>query len=108
MSASKLSNADVFRPVTVQSRTTRLDLPASAIKIRKNGIEFRSATAIPAWTEMTVALKGPLDPRKLNCTGIVVACPGNRHSGYLVSMVFMNLTRQEQARLDLLAYATLA
>ena len=57
---------------------------------------------------MTVAHKGPLDPRKLNCTGIVVACPGNRHSGYLVSMVFMNLTRQEQARLDLLAYATLA
>jgi hypothetical protein len=35
----------------------------------------------------------------------VVACNGNRHNGYTVSMVFTSLSKQAQARLDLLAYS---
>ena len=59
MSARKLENAGLFQPITVQAHTTRLDLPANAVRIRRNGIEFRADTAIPVWTEMTVAMQTP-------------------------------------------------
>jgi len=36
---------------------------------------------------------------------VVVACNGNRHGGYTVSMVFTSLSKQSQARLNLLAYS---
>ena len=88
MSARKVSNAELFQPVTVQSRSTSLTLSAGDIRIRKNGIEFRSHNTIPVWTEMTIELETPLEPKKLHCTGVVVACSGNRHAGFEVSMVF--------------------
>ncbi len=108
MSARKLDNSDVFQPITVQSQTTRLALSANAFRIRKNGIEFRTANPIPAWTEMTVSLETPMDSKKLNCTGVIVACNGNRHAGYSVSMVFTSLSRQAQTRLNSLAFSPLA
>ncbi len=104
MSARKVGNAELFRPVTVQARATRLSLSSGDISIRKNGIEFRSNETIPVWTEMTVELETPNEPKKLQCTGVVVACTGNRHSGYLVSLVFTHLSRQTQARLNSLAF----
>jgi|SRR5438552_14932673 len=103
MSARKVGNADLFQPVTVQAQATRLSLSARDIRIRKNGIEFRSSDTIPVWTEMTVELQTPLEPKTLHCTGVVVACTGNRHAGFLVSMLFTNLSRQAQARLNSLA-----
>jgi PilZ domain len=108
MSASKLGKSDPFRPVTVQTQTTRLSLSASAVQIRKNGIEFQTATPIPDWTEMTVVLETPFEPKKIETNGVVVACKGNRHTGYTVSMVFLNLSLPDQARLQLLAFSTLA
>jgi hypothetical protein len=108
MSARKVDSADFFQPVTVQSEGTRLDLPASALTFRKNGIEFRAQEPIPAWTEMTVSLQTPGEAKRLNCTGVVVACNGSRHTGYAVSMVFTNLSRQAQLRLHNLAYSPLA
>lgn len=105
MSARKIGSSELFQPITVKAETTQLDLPASAVRIRKNGIEFRSAQEIPAWTEMTVAMQTPLDPRKFNCTGVVVACTGNRHSGYVVSLLFTDLSKQAQARLSSMVLA---
>jgi hypothetical protein len=102
MSARRIAN-DLFQPLTVQARTTQLDLPATAVRIRRNGIEFRSQDEIPAWTEMTVAMQTPLDSKKLNFTGVVVACNGNRHTGYTISMVFTSVSKQVQARLNSLA-----
>src|SRR4051812_31017374 len=108
MSARKIDSADFFRPVTVQSEATRLDLPASALTFRKNGIEFRSQEPIPAWTEMTVSLQTPGEAKRLNCTGVVVASNGSRPPGYAVSMVFTNPSRQAQLRLNNLASSPLA
>jgi len=82
-----------------------LDLPASAVRIRKNGIEFRADNAIPVWTEMTVAMQTPADSRKVNFSGVVVACNGNRHAGYMVSLLFTSLSKQAQARLNSMAVA---
>jgi hypothetical protein len=107
MSASKLGHEDLLQPVMVEAQTTRLNLPASAVKIRKNGIEFRTGSSIPAWTEMTVVLQTPFESKKFHATGVVVACHGTRHAGYTVSMVFTGLSRQAQARLHSLAFSTL-
>ena len=48
---------------------------------------------------MTVTLQGPNPARKVNFTGVVVACSGNRHEGYLISMLFTHVSRLSQARL---------
>jgi hypothetical protein len=80
-----------------------LTLSAGEVQIRKSGIEFRSNHSIAPWTEMTVSLQIPHEMRKMHCTGVVVACSGNRESGYKISMLFTNLSRQAQARLSSLA-----
>jgi hypothetical protein len=108
MSTSKLDTSGVFQHLKIEAGQTRLTLPANAIRFRKNGIEFRSDKSIPIWTEMTVDLQSPKDGRKVHCTGVVVDCQGNRHAGYSVSMVFMNLSRQSQEHLTKLAYSQLA
>jgi hypothetical protein len=103
MSTSKLDTSGIFQPARIASAQTRLALPASAIRFRKNGIEFRTDKPIPIWTEMTVDLQSPIDSKKVHCTGVVVDCSGNRHSGYLVSMIFMNMSRQSQERFKQIA-----
>src|ERR1700756_758114 len=105
MSARKIDGAGEFQPVTVQTRQTRLSLAPGEVRIRKNGVEFRSGSPITTWTEMTVTLQSTRDSGRVHCTGVVVACNGNRHSGYTVSMVFTSLSKQSQARLNLLAYS---
>ena len=87
---------------------TQLHLAAGTTRIRKNGIEFRNATPIAAWTEMRVALHDPEDGREISATAVVVDCRGDRHQGYTVAMVFMELTPLAQARLSLMAYSNLA
>ncbi len=81
-------------------------LPAGCFHLRKNGIEFRSATPIGEWTEMTMTLESSAGGRQVRCTGVVVACHGTRHSGYQVALLFTDLSRQTQARLNRLALAT--
>jgi hypothetical protein len=105
MSARKFDGSGELPPVTVQARQTRLSLAPSEVRIRKNGVEFRSASSIAPWTEMTVTLQSTRDAGRVHCTGVVVACNGNRHSGYTVSMVFTSLSKQSQARLNVLAFS---
>jgi len=106
MSARKIDTGTSFSPtVTVQSRQTCLSLAPDQVRVRRNGVEFRSDSPISAWTEMTVTLQSNKDAGRVNCTGVVVACNGNRHNGYTVSMVFTSMSKQAQARLDLLAYS---
>ena len=108
MSTSKLDTSSAFNAVTVSNGETELSVPANGLRIRSNGIEFRSTTPIPAWTEVTVALTSPQDGKKVRATGVVVDCQGSRHTDYSVSLVFMKVSRQSQERLNALAYSTLA
>lgn len=103
MSTSKLDTSGTFQTSTPRSSQTGLTIPTDAIRIHKNGITFLSPTDFPSWTEMTVDLESPGDGRKVQCTGVVVACDGNHLTGFAVSMVFVNLSRQSQERLSLLA-----
>ncbi|HEY6168170.1 MAG TPA: hypothetical protein VI454_09035 [Verrucomicrobiae bacterium] len=108
MSAGKLDTSGIFNRTTTGQLPSTLLLPTNAVRIRKNGIEFLSATAIPQWTEMSVELHSPRSSRKLTCTGIVVSCAGCAQTGYSVSMLFLNLTRQSEQRLASLAYSQLS
>jgi hypothetical protein len=100
MSARKIENS----PLELSASTTQcLNLPANSVRIRKNGIEFRNAQPLATWTEMTVTLQGSGPARKVNFTGVIVACKGNPQEGYEISMLFTRVTRLSQARL--LAYS---
>ena len=56
---------------------------------------------------MTVDLHSP-SGGKVHCTGVVVGCQGDRHSGYVISVLFMNLSRQAQTHLSDLVISRLA
>jgi hypothetical protein len=103
MSARKLPSTSLLAPVTVQGQTTQLNLPTSAVRIRKNGIEFMTNNALPLFTEVSITLQTPVSPKKVQCNGVVVACAGNRHQGYHASVLFLNLSPALQERLGAFA-----
>ena len=103
MSARKVESTSFQQHVTVEARQARLVLSPGSVIIHKNGIEFRSATAFSPWTEMTLTLQSPRDNGKVNCNGVVIACTGNKHAGYHVSMVFTGMSKQAEARLTAMA-----
>ena len=93
--------------VTIGGRQSSLELATDAVVIHKSGIEFRSPTPFNEWTEMTVALQSPRDGGKVQCSGVVIACSGSKHTGYRVSMVFTGMTEQAQAQLNSMARSEL-
>jgi hypothetical protein len=103
MSARKSPETTFPGSTTCQNNQLCLTLPAHAVKVRKNGIEFRSFEPIETWTEMNLLLEVPGGDSKLECTGVIVACNGNRHAGYLISLLFTNMSRAAQAQLQLMA-----
>jgi hypothetical protein len=108
MSAKKLTSANSFTsPVNIATRNAVLELSTEAVSVHKNGMEFRSPTPFTEWAEMTVSLQSPLGGGKLQCNGVIVACAGNKHSGYHVSMIFTSLSPQSQERLNALARSAL-
>ena len=93
--------------VTIHGREAHLTLTEDSVVLHRSGIEFRSPTPFAAWTEMTLTLRAR-DNEVVNCSGVVISCSGNKHSGYHVSMVFTSLSKQAQARLSALAQSPLA
>jgi hypothetical protein len=108
MSARKLGDSEFLNPVSISSQAIRLNLPAHAVRIRKNGIEFRAQDPIRPWTEIVINLQTIASSRKLHCHGVVIGCDGNRHAGYLVSVVFTGLSRHAQAQVESLVSSGLA
>ncbi|HLX68453.1 MAG TPA: PilZ domain-containing protein [Verrucomicrobiae bacterium] len=107
MSARKVESTSFQQHVTVEARQARLVLSPGSVIIHKNGIEFRSATAFSPWTEMTLTLQSPRDNGKVNCNGVVIACTGNKHAGYHVSMVFTGMSKQAEARLNAMVHSSI-
>ena len=107
MSARRIEHTGSFEHVTVEARQTRLSLSPDSVIIHKNGIEFRSATPFASWTEMTMTLQSPLEEGRVHCTGVVIACTGNKHAGYHVSMVFTSLSKHAEAQLSAIAHSQL-
>src|SRR5665213_4217419 len=108
MSARKLAGMHSLQEhVTMEGRQARLELSAESISVQKSGIEFRSPTPFNEWTEMTVVIASPRDGTKLQCSGVVIACSGNKHTGYRVSLVFTHVSEQAQAQLNSMARSDL-
>jgi hypothetical protein len=108
MSARKISSSTFGNDnLTIQAREAHLTLNEDSVVIHRGGIEFRSPAPFATWTEMTLTLRAP-DNGTLNCSGVVISCSGNKHTGYHVSMVFTGVSKQAQARLDQLAQSSLA
>jgi len=105
MSASKIASSPIPSIREDFANRTSLDLAAGEVYFRKNGIEFRSNSSIPVWTEMTVDLHTPKG-KHIACTGVVVACSGNRHSGFAIAMVFTEMTPQHQQQMAEFARAS--
>src|SRR6266403_5009744 len=105
MSARKLEATSTLPHVTIEARQARLSLTSNSVILRRNGIEFRSAKPFPAWKEMTMTLQSPRGDGRVHCSGVVIGCTGNKHTGYHVSVVFTSLSRQAQARLSLMPYS---
>lgn len=109
MSARQIKNLNPPKTeLTVEARQTRLTLAPEAVSLHKGGIEFRSEAPFAPWVEMTVTLQSPNDGTRVNCTGVVVDCQGNKHVGYHVSMVFTSMSKQAEARLNTLVHASAA
>jgi len=108
MSARKLSGIHSLHDhVAMEGRQARLELSAETVSVHKNGIEFRSPTPFTPWAEMTVAISSAATAGKLQCSGVVVECSGNKHTGYRVSMIFTSLSKQAQTRLNSMAQSEL-
>lgn len=104
MSAKQIASLDsAGSSVSVAGREAALGLPPEKVTVHKNGIEFRSPISFPEWSEMTVTLQSPLNGSKLSCNGVVVACTGNKHCGYNVSMLFTGVTPQAEKQLVAIA-----
>jgi hypothetical protein len=107
MSAKKFESSAFDSSITVEGRQSRLELSSESVMIHKGGIEFYSPTAFSPWTEMTVALQSPGKEGRIQCSGVVISCAGNKHSGYQVSLVFTAMSRQAQTRLNVMARTSL-
>jgi PilZ domain len=108
MSARNVGYVDSFQQqITVEARQTRLELSTDSVVIHKSGVEFRSPVPFNPWTEMTIALQSPRDENPIQCSGVVIACSGNKHLGYHVSLLFTGMSKQAQSRLTSMAYSEL-
>jgi hypothetical protein len=108
MSARKFGNVGSLRQqITVAARQTRLELSTDSVVIHKSGVEFRSPVPFNLWTEMTIALQSLREESPIQCNGVVIACSGNKHVGYHVSLLFTGMTKHVQSRLNSMAYSDL-
>ncbi|MCS1410795.1 MAG: hypothetical protein M2R45_03990 [Verrucomicrobia subdivision 3 bacterium] len=105
MKSSKLDTSGVFDPVTVTNKEMELSLPAHSVHLQNNGIEFLSLSEVPLWTELAIHLQSPTQAGKIQCNGIVVGCIGNKHAGYVVSIIFTGVLPDVQERISDLVQA---
>ena len=106
MSSSKLDTSGVFHLSQAQPQKAAITVPVKGLRVSRNGIEFRSAEPVRSWSEMRVQFESPVDSRKVECIGVVVACQGNRHTGFVVSMVLTHASPQAARRLAEIEAAT--
>ena len=104
MSAKKVGSlGSIGNSVSVTNRQSALELSADKVSVHKNGIEFCSPKPFNEWSEMTVSLQSPFDGSHVACHGVVVACAGNKHSGYHVSMLFTGVSPTAEKQLGAMA-----
>ena len=89
MAASRIDASLLRSTVVVETPQDRRQIPDRLVRLHRNGVEFRSKAPFQLWTEMTVTLDAPGGGPRQEGTGVVVACEGNRHWGYTISVLFL-------------------
>lgn len=107
MAASRYDASQVFPEFRVDTPQGRFSVPTGAVRIRRNGVEFRGPSPLPVWSEMTVVLQVPALGQPLCCRGVVVACDGTRHEGYVISLLFLDLPHGSEQQLRSVSGAAL-
>lgn len=100
MSSSKLDKSGVFGTESVKTSKTTLSLTHNSYHLHKNGMEFVSSKPFPLWHELTVDIQPPGSNKKLHFHGVVISCDGNKAAGYVISLVFTEMSRLCQERLN--------
>ena len=103
MAASRINSCRPVPACVLEALGVSVPPGTSGLRIRPNGIEFKSDSPFALWTEMTVGVQAPGFAAPIRCTGVVVACEGNRHGGYVTSVLFLDLTPWSKQRLRELA-----
>jgi hypothetical protein len=103
MKTTKLDKSGMFEPLTVRSNEIEFTLPPEAVNVRSNGVEFLANQELPVWSELTIDLKSPRNNETIHCNGIVVGSSGSRHSGFVISILFVGLDPEAQSQLESLA-----
>ena len=103
MKTTKLDKSGVFEPLTVRSNEIEFNLPPEAVNVRSNGVEFLAKQELPVWSELTIDLKSPSSNEPIHCNGIVVESSGSRHSGFVISILFVGLDPEAQSQVETVA-----
>lgn len=106
MTTTKLGSASSVPTLAVEAGQIQLRLADHEVVVRKNGVEFLSTKPMPLWTEVTVNLESALANDSLRANGVVVDCTGNRHTGYTISVLFLELPLDSREHLRDLALAS--
>jgi hypothetical protein len=106
MPTTTLDSPDGFPSLAVEAGQIHLRLSENEVVIRKHGVEFLSTRPVPLWAEVTVDLRSPLSERPLRANGVVVDCTGSPHTGYTISVLFLDLPLESRDHLHELALAS--
>lgn len=106
MTTSKLLPTASFGSALAAREPVHLRLSATEVVVRKNGLEFLSSQPLPLWAEVTVDVRSGAADRPLAGTGVVVDCAGNHQSGYVISLLLLDLSAQGQQHLEQLVRAS--
>jgi hypothetical protein len=103
MKTTKLDTSGMFEPLTVKSDEIQFTLPPEAVNVRANGVEFLSSQELPVWSELTIELRSPKTHNPIQCNGIVVGASGSKHSGFVISILFVGLEPEAQSQVETLS-----
>ena len=103
--AAKRDVSGVFEAELKHSHVAKAAGLDSVFHLSHKGITFVSDTCLPAWTEVGVEMRMPASgarkDRSINCRGVVVQCARRqRGKGFDVALIFLDLPKRAQVRLD--------
>ncbi len=92
MSARKLETPEVYHSRDESVFSGGLMVSAEVVRFHRNGIEFETVDWIEPLTEMSVELQPFQGGGWCHCRGVVVACNGDRQTGYRVVLLLLGLS----------------
>ena len=107
MGATKRDFSGVFDKELRGGSAQRAVVLDQAFQLSHKGITFVTDTFWPEWTEVGVEMclpeKGARKDRQIMCRGVVVQCARcERGKGFEVALVFLDLPKRAQSRLNIL------